>query len=262
MNVGRHPGNTVEVGGVVSSSGVAVEPVVLERLPASDGGLLTSFESPNGVNGRVDVARLKQGPPLAEVGQLVFDHHGFKRQFSAVGLHLKFEVRPAALEPLFAQFLGTVSEFERAVNGASVQRHGDHAVSVHFDDGPFGALGDGANPIGPGREWKEVGDDHAGHAGQPFHGGRTMTVSGQVKHVAKALFGEASVEVNSGVHHDVVVAERGVRVALVEAVVNQERSAVVVRHPAPNINHGVFMNAKQRFQPDHNGSGAHRLTGL
>ena len=102
VNVGRHARNAVGVRCVVASSGVAVEPLVLERLPAGEGGSLPALESPNGVNGRVDVALLKQGPALVEVGQLMFHHHGLKRQVAVVGFHLEVHLGPAALEALLA----------------------------------------------------------------------------------------------------------------------------------------------------------------
>ena len=59
-------------------------------------------------------------------------------------------------------------------------------------------------------------------------------------------------QINSGVHHDVVMAQRGMGVALIEAVVNQQLPAVVMCHPSSNVNNRVLMNSKQRFEPDHN----------
>ena len=207
MDVGRHAGHTVDVSGVVSSSGVAVEPLVLERLPSCEGGLLAAFEAPNGVNRRVDVALLKQGPALVEVGQLVFHHHGLKRQLASVRLHLKLEVGPTTLKALLAQFLGAVSELERSVNRAPVKWHGDDAVAVHLNHGSVGQVADGPHPIGPRRQRKQVGDDHARLLCQVLHGRWPMAVSCKVKHVTEALLREAAVKVDGCVHDHVVVAQ-------------------------------------------------------
>ena len=49
-------------------------------------------------------------------GQLVFDHHGLKRQFPVVGLDVEIYVRPTSLEALLSQFLRRIAELERAVN--------------------------------------------------------------------------------------------------------------------------------------------------
>jgi hypothetical protein len=87
-----------------------------------------------------------------------------------------------------------------------------------------------------------------------------MTVSSEVKHVAKALLAEASVQVNGGVHDHVVMAQRGVRVAFVQSVVDQQRAAVVVSHPSSDVDNRVLMDAKQRLEPDHDGAFAHRFT--
>ena len=260
MDVGRHAGHAVGVSGVVAPSGVAVEPLVLERLPAGEGGLLPALESPNGVNGGVDVALLKQGPALVEVGQLMFDHDGFKRQVAVVGFHLVVHLRPAALKALLAQFLGPVSELEGTVDRASVERHGDDAMAVNFDNRAFGQVGHGLHPIGPGWEREQVGDDHARPLSQFLHRRRAMTGSSEVKHVAKALLAETSVQVNGCVHDHVVMAQRGVRVAFVQSVVDQQRAAVVVSHPSSDVDNRVLMHAKQRLEPDHDGTITNRCS--
>ena len=116
VDVGRHAGHAVGVGRIVSTSGVAVESLVLERLPAGEGGLFSALEPPYWVHRRVDVALLEQVPALVEVGELMFDHDGFKRQVTIVSVHAQVQFRPAALEPLFPQFLRGVAEFEGAVH--------------------------------------------------------------------------------------------------------------------------------------------------
>ena len=85
-----------------------------------------------------------------------------------------------------------------------------------------------------------------------------MTFPGQMKHVAETLLGEASVQVHGSVHDHVVVAQRGVRVAFIEAVVNQERAVVMMRHPTTDVHGGILMHPKQRLEPDHDGSFANR----
>ena len=82
----------------------------------------------------------------------------------------------------------------------------------------------------------------------------------QMKHIAESLLGEASVQVYGSVHDDVVMAQRGVRVAFVQSVVNQQRSTVVVGHPSSNVHNRVLMHPKQRLEPDHDGAFAHRFT--
>ena len=57
-------------------------------------------------------------------------------------------------------------------------------------------------------------------------------------------------EVNGSVHHRIVMAQRGVRVAFVKAVINQQRQVVVVRHPATHVHGGVFVGSKQGLQPN------------
>ena len=79
-----------------------------------------------------------------------------------------------------------------------------------------------------------------------------------MKHVAESLLGEASVQVHGRVHDDVVMAQRGVRVAFVQSVVNQQRPFMVVGHPTTHINDGVLMHPKQRLEPDHDGTFTNR----
>ena len=133
-------------------------------------------------------------------------------------------------------------------------------MTVNFDNRAFGQVGHGPHPIGPGWQREQVGDDNARPLSQFLHGRRAMTVSSEVKHVAKALLAEASVEVHGGVHDDVVMSQRGVRVAFVQSVIDQQRAAVVVGHPTPHINDGVFMHPKQRLEPDHDGAFSHGFT--
>ena len=116
VDVGRHARNTVSVGGVVATSCVSTQSLVLERLPAGEGSLFSALEPPYWVHRRVDVALLEQVPALVEVGELMFDHDGFKRQVTIVSVHAQVQFRPAALEPLFPQFLRGVAEFEGAVH--------------------------------------------------------------------------------------------------------------------------------------------------
>jgi hypothetical protein len=47
-------------------------------------------------------------------------------------------------------------------------------------------------------------------------------------------------------------------VAFIEAVVNQEGTVVMMRHPPTHVHDGVLMHPKQRLEPDHDGALAHR----
>ena len=77
-----------------------------------------------------------------------------------------------------------------------------------------------------------------------------MPFPGEVKHVAQPLLFEPAMEVYGRVHHRIVMAQRGVWVAFVKAVVNQQRPVVVVRHPAAYVHGGVFVGSKQGLQPN------------
>ena len=85
---------------------------------------------------------------------------------------------------------------------------------------------------------------------------------GQVKGVTKTKLGATSGEVNRAVHHHGVVAQIGVRVTLVEAVVHEQWLVVVVRHPSSNIQDRVFVNAEEGFEPNHHRSVADGLAFL
>ena len=121
-------------------------------------------------------------------------------------------------------------------------------------------IGHGPNPGGPRRKGKKVGHDHARLLGEFAHGRRAMTLTSEVKHVAESLFFESMMQVNDGIENDVVVAKGSVRVPFVKSVIDEERSAVVVGHPATHVNHGVFVNTEERLQPNHDRAFAHRCT--
>jgi hypothetical protein len=57
-------------------------------------------------------------------------------------------------------------------------------------------------------------------------------------------------EVHGGVKHHIVVTKRGVRIALVKPVIDQQRSVVMVSHPSSNVHNGVFVDAQQGLEPD------------
>ena len=205
----------------------------------------------------VNVAPSQQGPALDRVNQLVLNHHGLKRQFASVGLHGEVEARPASLKSLLAQFFGSISKLERAVHRPTEERHGNHAVSVHFDHGTVSEIGHGFHPVRPRWKREEVGDDHACLLSQLLHDGRSMTFPCEVEHVAKTLFFEPPMQIHCCIHHHVVMAQRCVRVAFVQSVVNQQGAPVVMSHPPSDVDGRVFLGSKQRFQPHHNRSFTH-----
>ncbi len=137
----------------------------------------------------------------------MFHHHGFKGQFTVVGVDIEGHVRPTSLEALLSQFLRGVAELERSVNRAAVQGHWNHAMTVHFNHGPFSHLSDRPHPIRPWWERKKVGDDHAGLLCQGFHDRRAVAFSGQMEDVPEALFLESLMQVNGSIHDDIVMAQ-------------------------------------------------------
>ena len=127
----RHARHTVGIGSVVPSACIAAQPSGLVRLPTLQRTVFASSLMEHRPHRRVNVARAQQGETSFGIGE-VLRVNGCKGHIAQVGFHGEVQFGPRALQARLSQFLGGVTELERAVHRFAKQRHGNDAVTVHF----------------------------------------------------------------------------------------------------------------------------------
>lgn len=76
-----------------------------------------------------------------------------------------------------------------------------------------------------------------------------MAVSRHMKHVAKPCFSAPFVHVNSCIEQHGVMAQRSVRIPLIDAVVDQQRPIVFSRNVPAKVDCRVLMESERGLQP-------------
>jgi hypothetical protein len=77
-----------------------------------------------------------------------------------------------------------------------------------------------------------------------------MPFTGDVEHIAKAESIASIMHVNGGIQDAVVVAQRGVWVAFIQPVIDQQRSVVVCSERPTDVKSRVFIHTERGFEPN------------
>ena len=181
---------------------------------------------------------------MLEVLDLLNHVDWLKGQRSRVGFWLGLAHRPRGLQALLSHSLRGITELVRPVNRFAKQRHWNHAVAIHIEHWARRCGGNGLNPIGPRWQRKEISDDATCRLAERLHHRWAMAFSCHVQRISKPCFSGSFIHVDSRIKQHGVMAQRGVWIAFIDAMIDQQRQVVLGRNMPSDFDGWILMKSE------------------
>ena len=217
-----HAADAATVGRVVAGAVIAAQSLVQIGRPSGHTGRCASGHASDRNHARVNPARGQQrdGAVHAECCGRI-DRREWRHPRGGERFEVHGAAGPRLAHPTLHLTLRGVFESERAVRRPSKHRPGQHAVGVNFDD--RANLGDGSGPRRPWFKVHQIRHHHRGLFSKAKKDRLTMAVPRDVQHVLHTEFFGAVCHVGGPFEQESVVAIGRVGIALVDALVDQQR---------------------------------------